>query len=146
MLTVHISFFLFFYFLNSLILRKYRQPGGCGFGQNIFKLAGFWARSEMLNTVMVPLPSSTGSARLRLSGLPPRELVFHSLMTSKSSLSEPSELCFFFPLPRAFFLGGGRRAERGEMFHLCVQHTRTVATHSHIISHMMEEFHNHVPV
>lgn len=48
------------------------------------------------------VPSSGGSARFRPSGFPPRELVFHSFITSRSSLSF-SEL-WSLPLPRFFFL------------------------------------------
>lgn len=49
------------------------------------------------------LRSSTGSGWLRPSPFLPRELLFHSLMTSTSSLSESSEP-FFLPFPCFFFL------------------------------------------
>lgn len=56
--------------------------------------------------------SSTGSALFRPSPFLPRELVFHSFMTSTSSLSESSDP-FFLPLPFFFFLlrrdSGGHR-------------------------------------
>lgn len=57
------------------------------------------------------LRSSTGSGRTRPSPFLPLVLVFHSLMTSTSSLSESSEP-FFFPLPRFFFLWGRRNGCR----------------------------------
>lgn len=64
---------------------------------------------KRMGTRLVYLRSSTDSLLLRPSPFLPRELVFHSLMTSTSSLSESSDP-FFFPLP-FFFLVGGRTAK-----------------------------------
>ncbi len=63
----------------------------------------------MLPYVWTNLRSSTGSALFRPSPFLPRELVFHSLMTSTSSLSESSEP-LFFPFPCFFFLLGRRNS------------------------------------
>lgn len=49
------------------------------------------------------LRSSTGARLVQPSPFLPRELVFHSLMTSTSSLSESSDP-FFLPFPFFFFL------------------------------------------
>lgn len=60
------------------------------------------------------LRSSTGGSLFRPSPFLPRELVFHSLMTSTSSLSESSDP-FFFPFPCFFFLLGRRDGEENRV-------------------------------